>query len=658
MSWQPSLGALPTGEGVHFRVWAPRVRSVEVVVERVEVKTASAGAGDCGSLSSPEWEERESVSRNLAVFPMQRRENGEFEARVPSVRIGDRYRYLVDGLGPFPDPASRFQPEGVHGPSEVVDPSCYAWRDDDWRGVPPGNLVLYELHIGTFTPEGTFAAAAERLADLAELGITAIELMPVAAFPGRRNWGYDGVDLFAPSHQYGTPDDLRRLVDRAHAHGLAVLLDVVYNHFGPDGNYLGAFSPYYVSSHHRTAWGEAVNLDGPHSESVRAFVIENALHWLVEYHLDGLRLDATHALRDEGPRHLLAELSARVRATILDRPIHLIAEDNRNLATMLKPENEGGWGLDGVWADDFHHQFRRLLAGDTDGVYRDFRGSVADLAETVNRGWFFCGAYSIHRDRLQGTDPTGIEPHRFVFCIQNHDRIGNRAFGERLHHQIDPAAYRAASALLLLAPATPLLFMGQEWAASTPFLFFTDHHAELGEQVRQGRRREFRHYQEFSDPATLDRLPDPQDEATFRACQLNWEERAEPSHAAVLRLYRALLRLRRDEPALQQATLGRFIAVALDDATLALRRDAVDGPSILLVSRFHDSGNVTLDHERLRTTEGGDGWAVLLTTEDRPYTSDSDPPRLVCGGPVPEIDFARPSAIVLRAMTPPTAPGA
>ncbi len=381
-----TLGARPGAGGVHFRVWAPDTRAVDLLLE-------------------PRGQEPWVVS-------MEKNADGTFTAFVPglSAGAGARYRYRLDGQGPYSDPASRFQPDGVHGPSEVVDPAGFAWSDHQWPGVAAADLVTYELHVGTFSPEGTFEGVTRRLTELADLGVTAIELMPVADFPGERNWGYDGVDLFAPARCYGTPEDLRRLVDAAHRLGMAVLLDVVYNHLGPDGNYLAQFSADYFSSVHRTPWGPAVNLDGPRSEFVRAFFIENAIHWLREYHLDGLRLDATHRLFDDSPVHFLAELTAVVRDAVRDRTIHLIAEDMRNLATMVRPAAEGGWGLDGIWSDDFHHELRRYLAGDSEGAFRDFRGILADLVQTINRGWLFCGAYSIHRGCLRGSDPSGLAP--------------------------------------------------------------------------------------------------------------------------------------------------------------------------------------------------------------------------------------------------------
>ncbi|MDR3638937.1 MAG: malto-oligosyltrehalose trehalohydrolase [Isosphaeraceae bacterium] len=613
-AWCASLGAVVDGDGVRFRVWAPAGSAVEVVVE---------------GRRSP--------------IALEKSADGMFAGHSPDVRVGDRYRYLVDGRGPFPDPASRFQPLGVHGPSEVIDPSVFAWTDAGWRGVRPESLVIYELHVGTFTPEGTYAAAAARLRHIADLGATAVELMPVADFPGRRGWGYDGVDLFAPARCYGRPDDLRRLVDEAHRLGLAVLLDVVYNHFGPDGNYLGQYSPFYFSATHASPWGPAVNLDGPYSAMVRAFFVENALCWIHEYHMDGLRLDATHHLIDTSPRHLLAELSSQVRATAPARLLHLIAEDPRNLAWMLHPPEEQGCGLDGVWSDDFHHELRRFLVGDHEGVFRDFRGSLANLATTLSQGWLFCGAYSIHRGYQRGTDPAGIPPRRFIFNIQNHDRIGNRALGERLNHQVDLAVFRAATALLLGSAATPLLFMGQEWAAGTPFRFFTDHEDALGHQVREGRRREFRHYAAFADR----QIPDPQAEATFLACKLDWSECDREPHASTLRLYRALLALRHVEPVLRSNQCGSCRAVAIGEDSLLLKHEGDVGRPLAWVVRLRGTGLVRLAG---LLGERDQGWEVVMTTEDPAFAPDPMPPRVLRAGRELAIEFARPSAVLLGAM--------
>ena len=432
-AWTPVLGAWPAREGTAFRVWAPASHSVEVVIERPDSQSAHR---------------------------LTRSPDGTFSIVLPEVTAGDRYRYRLDHDRVLPDPASRWQPEGVHGPSQVVDPQSFQWTDGQWTGVDLADAVFYELHVGTFSPEGTFAGATARLPALAALGVTIVELMPVADFPGARNWGYDGVALFAPARCYGTPDDLRRLVDTAHRLGLGVCLDVVYNHLGPDGAYLSAFSPYYFTERHHTPWGAALNFDGDHSAMVREFFIENGRHWLHDYHVDGLRLDATHAIADDSARHFLAELVARVREAAPGRRVLIVGEDHRNLNWMVKPEQDGGWGIDAVWADAFHHHCRRLLAGDSEGYYRDYSGSTEDLATTIRQGWFYTGQFSTHLGEPRGTDPTGIPANRFVICLQNHDQIGNRALGERLHAQIEHDAYRAASVLLLMAPQTPLHFHG------------------------------------------------------------------------------------------------------------------------------------------------------------------------------------------------------
>jgi maltooligosyltrehalose trehalohydrolase len=618
-------GAQPEEGGTRFHVWAPLARDVEVVLEKFGTRIP---------------------------YALAKASDGTFSGLVPGVSAGDLYHYRVDGQGPFPDPASRFQPEGVHGPSQVVDPSAFAWTDAGWRGLALEDAVFYELHIGAFTPEGTFAAAAARLPFLLDLGVTAVELMPVADFPGRRNWGYDGVNLFAPARCYGAPDDLRRLVDAAHHLGLAVIQDVVYNHLGPDGNYLAAYSPFYFTDRHQSPWGAGVNLDGENSGRVRDFFIDNALHWIREYHMDGLRLDAVHALVDEGRRHFLAELSARVRDAASDagRKVVLVAEDNRNLARLVQPESEGGWGFDAVWADDFHHQARRLLAGDRDGYYEDYTGSTEDLAATLRQGWFFCGQHSKHLKGPRGTDPGRLSMDKFVICVQNHDQVGNRALGERLHHQVDLASYRAAMALLLLAPETPLLFMGQEWAASTPFLFFTDHHEDLGRQVTEGRRREFQGFAAFSDPKAWERIPDPQAPATFEASRLNWDEVEREPHASLRRLTRALLGLRRQEPAFRGSNRGSVWTAAAGESGVILARQGHGRALAMVLCQCRGSG--TMDAVALKAAGfpgSARSWEVVLTTEDPEFSPDPAKPRVDVSGPWPRVEFSGPGAVVLKA---------
>jgi maltooligosyltrehalose trehalohydrolase len=571
--------------------------------------------------------------------------DGYWTTLVHDLGAGALYRYRLDEEGPFPDPASRSQPEGVHGPSQVVDPGGFAWTDESWPGPALEDLVVYELHVGAFTRQGTFEAVGERLSELRELGVTAVELMPVAEFPGRRNWGYDGVDLFAPSRAYGSPDDLRRLVDRAHGLGLAVLLDVVYNHLGPDGAYLGRFSPWYLSDAHRTRWGPAVNLDGENSGPVREFFVENAQHWVHEYHLDGLRLDACRALFDSSPRHLLAELQAQVREAAAPRPVLVIAEDSRNLASVVQPETEGGWGLDAVWADDLHHQLRVGLAGDRDGYYRDFTGSLEDTAKTLHDGWFFQGQVSEHFGGPRGTDPTTLPPRRFVVCLQNHDQVGNRARGERLHHQIDEAAWRAASVLLLLAPETPLVFMGQEWGASSPFLYFTDHEKGLGRRVREGRRKELASFFGFSRPGPGEGIPDPQARATFARSRLGWPEREREPHASLVRLYRATLSLRR-ELGLGSLERGEY-RVGGEGGELVLEVTRTGADPVLVVVRLGGAGTLESPEDAAAASDVDPFWRVLLTTEDEEFTSEPRPPVLGKGAGRPRVAFRRAGAVVL-----------
>ena len=513
-----ALGALVQADGVLFRLWAPEVKQVDLVLEN----------GDQGNGGQ--------------AVPMQANDE-YFERFMPGLAAGTRYRFRADLGSPLPDPASRFQPEGIHGPSEVVDPNQYRWGDEAWSGVPLAQCVFYELHVGTFTPEGTFRSAIERLPYLRDLGITAIELMPVDDFPGRWNWGYDPAAMYAPSRAYGTPDDLRSLVDAAHQLGMAVYLDVIYNHFGPDGAYAAAFGRFFTDKH-SSPWGQGINLDDRHSAGARGFFIDNALYWLREYHIDGLRLDATHALQDDSQTHFLAELATVVRA-LPGRRRYLIAEDCRNLDILVRPQHSGGYGLDAIWADDFHHQIRNLTAGDTDGYFEDYIGTTAEeLAATLRQGWFYTGQNSPHDGQPRGSDPVDLPHDCFVHCIQNHDQVGNRAKGERLHHQIPLDLYRAVSALLLFSPKVPLLFMGQEWAASSPFQFFTDHSEELGKAVSEGRKREFKKFAHFQGE-----VPDPQDPATFERSKLRWDELQQPPHQGVLNWYRDLIRLRGELPA-------------------------------------------------------------------------------------------------------------
>jgi maltooligosyltrehalose trehalohydrolase len=614
--WRPSLGAWPTPQGWTFRVWAPDAREVSMIVDGGGAARRLAPAGD-----------------------------GTFTGRWADLRAGSTYSYVVDDRGRFPDPASRFQPHGVHGPSQLVDPSGFAWQDQQWTGPARGDLVIYELHVGTFTRTGTFHAAAAHLPALASLGITAIELMPLADFPGDRNWGYDGVALFAPARAYGTPHDLRLLVDAAHRLGLAVILDVVYNHFGPDGAYHAQFSADYYCD--RTSpWGRAINLCGARHEMVRGFFIENALHWLHEYHIDGLRLDATHAYVDDPERPFVREFVSEIRERGPARRVVLTAEDDRNDAIFVTPEHRGGWGLDAIWADDFHHAMRRLLTGDHEGYFEDFRGTAAEAAEILEHGWLYRGQHSAFRAAPRGTPTDGLPLDRFVIGIQNHDQIGNRALGDRLHHRADLATYRAASALLLLAPETPLLFMGQEWAASSPFQYFTDHYGDLGEAVSRGRRAEFAAFSAFAGSGASNAVPDPQSLATFRRSQLDWDELGREPHRSTWRLYRDVLALRRSEKALG-VEQEHVRAAPHGDDTVLLERSDRRGPRLLVVARLRGAGRVQVPRPVDSAETTGESWSVRLTTEDVPYAPDSARTDVRVESEAIAVDFRRPGAVVL-----------
>ncbi|HWP42836.1 MAG TPA: malto-oligosyltrehalose trehalohydrolase, partial [Blastocatellia bacterium] len=448
------VGAEVWPEGVHFRVWAPRRKKVEVVIER-----------EPGGQSQ--------------AFELAAEEGGYYSGLVASAAAGSLYRFRLDGDASFPDPASRAQPLGPHGPSQVIDPASFLWTDGDWKGLELEGQVMYELHVGTFTREGTWEAASRELPYLREVGVTVIEMMPVADFPGRFGWGYDGVNLFAPTRLYGAPDDLRRFIDKAHGLGLGVMLDVVYNHLGPDGNYLGQYSDDYFTDRYETDWGEAINFDGENSSAVREFFISNAGYWIEEYHFDGLRLDATQNIYDSSPDHILAAIARRVRESARGRATIVVAENEPQETRLVRPQERGGYGLDGVWNDDFHHSAFVALTGHNEAYYRGYLGSPQELISAVKWGYLYQGQLFTWQAKRRGTPTFGLKPASFITFIENHDQVSNSARGQRVHQLSDPAPYRAMTALLLLAPGTPLLFQGQEFAASSPFLFFADHKEDL-----------------------------------------------------------------------------------------------------------------------------------------------------------------------------------
>jgi malto-oligosyltrehalose trehalohydrolase len=516
------FGAEYSDDGsVRFRLWAPAARQVELCL---------------------------AASNNAARLSLERCDNGWFELVTDAAKAGTQYRFRIDGDQEVPDPASRFQPEDVHGPSEVINPATFDWKDDTWRGRRWEEAVIYELHVGAFTPAGTFSAVGERLDYLADLGITAIDLMPVADFPGRRNWGYDGVFPFAPDSTYGRPEDLKQLVRSAHDHGLMVLLDVVYNHFGPEGNYLNSYAPQFFTDRHKTPWGDAINFDGFESRTVRDFFINNALYWLTEYQVDGLRLDAVHAIIDDSTPHILTELADEVRSSVEpDRHVHLILENDHNQARYLQRTGRCQTrAYSAQWNDDIHHALHVLITGERDGYYSDYSERPLDqLGRCLVEGFAYQGECSPYRNgQARGERTAGLPPSAFVSFLQNHDQIGNRAFGERVATIADPRAVRAAMAILLLVPSPPLLFMGEEFGAKTPFLFFCDFEKGLAEAVAAGRRNEFARFTRFNDPAARAGIPDPNAATTFEMSRLDWDDLAQPHHRDWLRFYRQLLKLR------------------------------------------------------------------------------------------------------------------
>jgi maltooligosyltrehalose trehalohydrolase len=509
-----------------------------VISGRLGATRASSGSWDFLVWAPNSAEVSIELCNTGAIVPMES-SGGYRRTSIDAPDRGTRYFYRLSDGRKFPDPASRFQPEGVHGASEAVDIASYAWTDREWRGRPLENAVIYELHVGTYTPEGDFTALIKHLPRLADLGVTMIELMPIGQFPGKRNWGYDGVYPFAPQNSYGGPEGLQCFVNAAHSQGLAVAIDVVYNHLGPEGNYLSAFGPYFTDRY-RTPWGQAINYDGPDSGEVRRFFIENALYWLEDYHFDALRLDAVHAIYDFGALHFLAELKASV-ATLSERlncQLHVIAESDLNDSRLLREHRKGGYALDAQWSDDFHHAVHSLLTGEDRGYYADF-GGIAPLASTLKDGWFYQGQYSSYRKRCHGNCTRGISPRKFVVCSQNHDQVGNRAAGERLSSLVGFEDLKLTAGVTLLSPFVPLLFMGEEYGEPAPFQYFTSHgDPNLVESVRRGRRKE------FSQFGWQELVPDPQDEQTFSRSHLDQSLVDREPHKTLHRFYQRLIQLR------------------------------------------------------------------------------------------------------------------
>ncbi|KIH78066.1 maltooligosyl trehalose hydrolase [Geoalkalibacter ferrihydriticus] len=523
------------------------------------------------------------VSPRERVLPMEPQGNGYWRIIGEEVPPGSRYFYHLDGERDRPDPVSNYQPQGVHGPSQVIDHRHFAWSDHGWRGCALADLVIYELHVGTFTPAGTFDAVIERLPGLRDLGITAIELMPVAQFPGERNWGYDGVQPFAVQHSYGGPEGLKRLVDACHQLGLAVVLDVVYNHLGPEGNYLWDFGPYFTD-HYRTPWGEAINFDGPHSDEVRRYFLQNALHWFKNYHIDALRLDAVHAIYDFSAKTFLQEMAEQTREFSLgnQRSCLLIAESDLNDPRIIRPAELGGYGLDAQWSDDFHHALHALITGEDLGYYGDF-GSTGDLVKSYREGFVYSWRYSAFRKCRHGASAADRPAQQFVVCSQNHDQVGNRMRGERLIAQAGFEAAKLAAAAVILSPFIPLLFMGEEYGEDNPFPYFVSFEDEdLIAGVRRGRKEEFEDFHSQGEP------PDPQSPETFAAARLDWSKRDKPGYRAMAAFYRELLRLRRENPVLTRRDKEHLEGWGLEDEKLLWLRRWSGKDELWLLANFNN----------------------------------------------------------------------
>lgn len=606
VSRRMQVGAeIASNGGVHFRVWAPHRRNVEVVIE---------------DNAQPESVE------------LQPEPDGYFSGLASTAKAGTRYRFRLDGGDRlFPDPASRFQPDGPHGPSQVIDPNTFQWSDEDWPGVGIRGQVVYELHLGTFTPVGTFAAAARELQELAELGVTVIELMPVSEFPGNFGWGYDGVNLFAPAHIYGTPDNLRSFVDQAHAAGLGVILDVVYNHFGPEGNYLSQFSPDYFTAKHKTDWGAAINFDGKDSAPVRDYFIANAAYWIEEFHLDGFRFDATQNIYDSSADHILAAIARKVRDVAKDRKTILVAENEPQHVKLVQPPERGGYGFDALWNDDFHHSAMVAMTGRNEAYYTDYLGKPQEFISAIKYGYLYQGQWYRWQRQRRGTSDFSLPPTAYVTFIQNHDQIANSGKGERCHSLTSPGRYRAMTALMLLAPGTPMLFQGQEYAASQPFCYFADHQPELAKLVFAGRNKELSQFRSLATPEAQAYLRDPAAPETFEQCKLDFSERVR--NKRIYQMHRDLLKLRREVAAFNAQRRGGVDGAVLRDEAFVLRffgGGGVDDPNplddrVMIVNLGMD---VVLNPapEPLLAPPDGKEWAVLWSSEDPRYGGLGTPP--------------------------------
>ncbi len=586
------VGAEVTPKGVHFRIWAPRRKVVRLV------------------LAGKESEHQQ--------FFLDAEGDGYFSALVSAAEPGSLYWYQVDDeTRNYPDPASRFQPQGVHGPSEVIDPQLYSWQDSNWPGVTLKGQVLYELHIGTFTPEGTWGAATDKLPYLRDLGVTLVEVMPVAEFYGEFGWGYDGVQWFAPTRLYGRPADFRRFVDEAHRLGVGVILDVVYNHFGPAGNYTQVFSSHYSSERHPTEWGEAINYDGKQSGPVRDFVTANVKHWIAEYRLDGLRIDATQAIYDDSDVHILADVTRAARSSAGDRSVLIFAENELQHVCHVEPLEDGGYGMDGLWNDDFHHTCRVAATGHNEFYYNDFSGSPQEILSAMRMGYLYQGQWNPRQEKFRGTPARHIPAPHFVHFLQNHDQVANSARGLRTHLLTTPGRFRALTSLLLLGPQTPMLFMGQEFAASSPFLYFADHEVDLAKLVREGRWEFMRCFPSAAGYGQMFSLADPSSRETFESSKLDWGE-CENNRSTLL-LHKELIQLRKQDPVFSRQDKSMLEGAVMGPEALLLRWfDEAHDDRLLLVNLGRDF-NWRPMAEPLMAAPRGCHWKLKWSSEAPRY---------------------------------------
>jgi maltooligosyltrehalose trehalohydrolase len=602
---QMPVGAevLPDG-GVEFRVWAPRRKNVSVVLE---------GRADFD------------VGDEFNLISLTSEGSGYFSGIIKEAMEGSLYRFQLDNdERTFPDPASRFQPKGPAGPSQVIDPSRFQWNDQNWRGVTLEGQIIYEMHIGTFTPEGTWEAASHYLEELSGIGITLLEVMPVSEFSGQFGWGYDGVDHFAPTRLYGVPDDFRAFVDQAHAKGIGVILDVVYNHFGPVDNYLRMFSLDYFTDRYETDWGEALNFDGKNSGPVREFIIANALYWIREFHLDGLRLDATQSIIDRSPEHIVQALTRKIRAAAKNRSIIVIAENEPQDVRLIRSADDGGFALDAIWNDDFHHSAMVSLTGHNDGYYSEYLGIPQELISAAKWSFLYQGQYYTWQKNLRGTPTFNLDPCKFINYLQNHDQIANSARGDRVHKLTSSGRYRAMMTYMLLIPQTPMLFQGQEFCASAPFRYFADHEEDLASIVRQGRADFLKQFGSLTSQDMQDQLSDPADPANFESCKLDQSERQ--THAEAYAFHRDLLALRREDPVFRAQRNDWMHGAVLGPEAFLLRFLGGEEGDRLLIINFGRDLNLRPVPEPLLAPPEESHWEILWTSEAALYGGEGLPP--------------------------------